>query len=76
MLSLADGTNRSVIKISARYVPVDIVLEPRESINSERGRVTVVGSSTDQIDMGVLRVELIGAKNLVGADRSGKSDVS
>jgi hypothetical protein len=26
--------------------------------------------------MGVLRVEVIGAKNLVGADRSGKSDVS
>jgi Ca2+-dependent lipid-binding protein len=34
LLSQADGSNRSVVKISARYVPVDIVLEPRESINS------------------------------------------
>jgi Ca2+-dependent lipid-binding protein len=34
LLSQADGSNRSVVTISARYVPVDIVLEPRESINS------------------------------------------
>jgi Ca2+-dependent lipid-binding protein len=58
MLSEADGSNRSVIRMSARFVPVDIVLEPRESINN----------------MGVLRVDVVGAKGLVGADRSGKSD--
>ena len=34
MLSQADGSNRSVIRMTARYVPVDITLEPRESINS------------------------------------------
>jgi hypothetical protein len=28
------------------------------------------------IDMGILRVEVIGAKNLMAGDRSGKSDVS
>jgi hypothetical protein len=27
------------------------------------------------IDMGILRVEVIGAKNLMAGDRSGKSDV-
>ena len=46
--------------MSARYVPVQIRLEPRESINN----------------MGVLRVEVISAKGLLAADRSGKSDVS
>ena len=28
------------------------------------------------VDMGILRVEVIGAKNLMAGDRSGKSDVS
>ncbi|ORX40969.1 C2 domain-containing protein [Kockovaella imperatae] len=58
LLSQADGSNRSMITLSARYIPVDIKLEPRESINN----------------MGVLRVEVIGAKGLAAADRSGKSD--
>jgi hypothetical protein len=35
LLSQADGSNRSVIRMTARYVPVQIALEPRESINSE-----------------------------------------
>ncbi|KAK4689249.1 hypothetical protein P7C73_g857, partial [Tremellales sp. Uapishka_1] len=58
LLSQADGSNRSVIRMSARYVPVDIKLEPRESINN----------------MGILRVHVNGAKGLMAADRSGKSD--
>ena len=58
LLSQADGSNRSMIKMSARYVPVDIKLEPRESINN----------------MGVLRVDVLHAKGLMAADRSGKSD--
>ncbi|EIW70089.1 hypothetical protein TREMEDRAFT_71520 [Tremella mesenterica DSM 1558] len=58
LLSQADGSNRSLIRMSARYVPVDIKLEPRESINN----------------MGVLRVDVLHAKNLMAADRSGKSD--
>jgi len=28
------------------------------------------------VDMGILRVEVLGAKNLMAGDRSGKSDVS
>ncbi|KAL7422727.1 Tricalbin-2 [Cryptotrichosporon argae] len=58
LLSLADGSNRSVVRVSTRYVPVDIALAARESINN----------------MGVLRVEAVGAKNLHAGDRSGKSD--
>ena len=58
LLSQADGSNRTVIKMSARFVPVNIKLEPRESINN----------------MGVLRVDVVSAKGLMAADRSGKSD--
>jgi Ca2+-dependent lipid-binding protein len=49
---------RSQIKMSARYVPVDIQLAARESIN----------------DQGMLSVTLIGGKGLKGVDRGGKSD--
>jgi len=42
-MSQMDGSNRSLVTLSARYVPVDIKLEPRESINSEL-------SATDCVD--------------------------
>jgi hypothetical protein len=29
----------------------------------------------ERLDMGILRVEVIGAKNIMAGDRSGKSDV-
>ncbi|OXB34399.1 transmembrane protein [Cryptococcus neoformans] len=58
VLTEPDGSNRSTVQIAARFVPVDIVLQPRESINN----------------MGILRVDVIDAKALHGADRSGKSD--
>jgi hypothetical protein len=64
--------------MTARYVPVSIVLEPRESINSRsthsRSRASTMSRGL-MVDMGVLRVEVIGAKNLMAGDRSGKSDV-
>ncbi|KAG8883133.1 hypothetical protein FRB98_003307 [Tulasnella sp. 332] len=44
--------------ITAKYVPVNIALEPRESI----------------LNMGTLRVDLLDGKELPAADRSGKSD--
>ncbi|KAG9128333.1 hypothetical protein FRC07_000841 [Ceratobasidium sp. 392] len=53
-----DGRNKSTVKIQAKYVPVEIKLDPRESINN----------------MGILSVELLDGKELAGADRSGKSD--
>jgi hypothetical protein len=34
-MSQTDGSGRSVITMNARYVPIDIKLEPRESINSK-----------------------------------------
>ncbi|KAG8734045.1 hypothetical protein FRC12_018670, partial [Ceratobasidium sp. 428] len=53
-----DGKYKSTVKIQAKYVPVEIKLDPRESINN----------------MGTLRVELLDGKELAAADRSGKSD--
>ncbi|KAM0750754.1 tricalbin [Meredithblackwellia eburnea MCA 4105] len=45
------------VTIACKYVPVDIVLEPRESVNNS----------------GRLRVELLDAENLPGGDNGGKS---
>ncbi|KAI6045089.1 tricalbin [Pisolithus marmoratus] len=53
-----DDDKISTVVVETRYVPVPVKLEPRESINNQ----------------GVLRVELIGAKDLRSADRGGKSD--
>lgn len=52
-----DGNTYS-IKISLKYVPVKMKLDPSESINN----------------MGNLRVDVLDAQNLPSADRNGKSD--
>ncbi|KIJ68717.1 hypothetical protein HYDPIDRAFT_81596 [Hydnomerulius pinastri MD-312] len=54
-----DGEGRvSTVEIEARYVPVPVKLEPRESINNQ----------------GILRIDLLEGKDLRAADRGGKSD--
>ncbi|KAF8577858.1 tricalbin [Ramaria rubella] len=53
-----DDKNESIVEIAAKFIPVNIKLEPRESINNQ----------------GILRVELIRCKDILAADRSGKSD--
>ncbi|KAK4700199.1 hypothetical protein P7C70_g6053, partial [Phenoliferia sp. Uapishka_3] len=55
---LGEGSARNTVTIAAKYIPVDIVLEPRESVNNS----------------GHLRVELLDGKGIPAADRSGKSD--
>ncbi|BEI84326.1 hypothetical protein CcaverHIS002_0409300 [Cutaneotrichosporon cavernicola] len=52
------GGGCSSIKMSARYIPVEIQLAARESMN----------------DQGMLSFTLVSGKNLKGVDRSGKSD--
>jgi Ca2+-dependent lipid-binding protein len=49
---------RGTVKIATKFIPVDLVLEPRESVTN----------------MGVLQVELLDGREVHGADRSGKSD--
>jgi Ca2+-dependent lipid-binding protein len=57
-LTSPDGASRSTVKMSSRFVPINIKLEQRETINNQ----------------GVLRVTAVGAKHLKAADRGGKSD--
>ncbi|KZO90442.1 hypothetical protein CALVIDRAFT_542695 [Calocera viscosa TUFC12733] len=52
------GSNKSTVEIRTRYIPVDVVLEPRESVNN----------------MGVMSVTLLRGHNIRGVDRSGTSD--
>ncbi|EGO02737.1 hypothetical protein SERLA73DRAFT_165692 [Serpula lacrymans var. lacrymans S7.3] len=53
-----DEKNHSTVEIEARYVPVPVTLEARESINNQ----------------GMLRVVLMDGKDIRAADRGGKSD--
>lgn len=57
-LARPNGENRSTVTFSTRYIPVNVVLEQRETVNNQ----------------GILRVNVIGAKHLMAADRGGKSD--
>ncbi|KAI1200925.1 C2 domain-containing protein [Nemania serpens] len=59
VLRLKDEENRPAsIKVSLKYLPVNMQLDPSESINN----------------MGNLRVDLLGAADLPAADSNGKSD--
>ncbi|RPD58353.1 tricalbin [Lentinus tigrinus ALCF2SS1-6] len=53
-----DEDKKSTVKIEARYLPVPIKLEARESVNNQ----------------GLLRVDLLDGRNIHGIDRGGKSD--
>ncbi|GLB36472.1 putative tricalbin [Lyophyllum shimeji] len=53
-----DERNASTVRVESRYVPVPVKLEPRETINNQ----------------GILHVDLIDGRNIIAADRSGKSD--
>lgn len=59
MLKLRDDDGRvSSVKVSLKYVPIKMQLDPCESINN----------------MGTLRVDVLDAQDLQAADRNGKSD--
>ncbi|TFK41292.1 C2 domain-containing protein [Crucibulum laeve] len=53
-----DDKPTSTVTIEARYIPVPVKLEPRESINNQ----------------GTLRAELLDGQEIRGVDRGGKSD--
>lgn len=77
MFSLGDEEGRTVatVEIEARYVPVPVKLEPRESINSK----FQVSSFPDMqanlydkcVDQGILRVDLLDGIDIHAADRGG-----
>lgn len=58
MLTNEQGNNRSTVTISAKYIPVPIQLEMRETVNN----------------CGIIRVDLLEGNDLKAADRNGKSD--
>ncbi|KAH9836496.1 C2 domain-containing protein [Rhodofomes roseus] len=58
LLHSGDEDKKSVVQLEARYLPVPVKLEPRESVNNQ----------------GMLRVDLIDAHDLLAVDRGGKSD--
>lgn len=65
--------------MAAKYIPVEIELLARESVNSEYffhlgfapHRILTFGFA---LDSGQLRVDLLDAKDIPAVDRSGKSD--
>ena len=57
-LTNESGEHTSTVELEARYVPVPVTLEARESINNQ----------------GILRVDLLEGRDLRAADRGGKSD--
>jgi len=75
-----DGDVSATVTIEARYVPVPVRLEARESINSERvlllclSILVLMLTSTTFTDQGILRVDLLDGREIRGVDRSGKSD--
>ncbi|KAF8905450.1 C2 domain-containing protein [Gymnopilus junonius] len=52
------GRTNSTVMVEARYIPVPVKLEPRESVNNQ----------------GILRVTLVDGQEIRGVDRGGKSD--
>ncbi|KAI0961143.1 hypothetical protein AcV7_000325 [Taiwanofungus camphoratus] len=58
LLHKDDEEKKSIVSLEARYVPVPITLEARESINNQ----------------GTLRVDLLDGHGIQGVDRGGKSD--
>ncbi|KAF8845383.1 tricalbin [Paxillus ammoniavirescens] len=58
LIHASDESKISTVEIEARYVPVPVKLEARESIN----------------DQGTLRIDLLEGRDLLAADRGGKSD--
>ena len=71
LTDVQDESKISTVEIEARYVPVPVKLEPRESINSTLLHPAAGMPLTVYIDQGVLRVDLIEGRDLMAADRGG-----
>jgi Ca2+-dependent lipid-binding protein len=71
LTDVEDESNISTVEIEARYVPVPVKLEPRESINSTLLYPAAGMPLTMYTDQGVLRVDLTEGRDLMAADRGG-----
>ena len=59
------------MELEARYIPVPLKLEPRESINSKWGVYLSLGTAKPPLDQGVLQVQLLSGGEIHSADRGG-----
>ena len=59
------------MELEARYIPVPLKLEPRESINSKRDFFLSSGAAKPPLDQGILQVQLLDGGEIHGADRGG-----
>lgn len=60
------------VELEARYIPVPLKLEPRESVNSKQN-TSIFPNSTDlPLDQGTFQVQLLNGGEIHGADRSGE----
>jgi Ca2+-dependent lipid-binding protein len=71
LTDMQDESKISSVDIEARYVPVPVKLEPRESINSMLFSPAVGTFLMMYTDQGILRVDLIKGGDLIAADRGG-----
>ena len=67
-----DDGRTSVVEIEARYVPVPITLEPRESVNSKTLTSATRSDPNFATDQGIVRVDLLYGRDIHAADRGGK----
>ena len=72
-LSDQDGRVIGTVQLEARYIPVPLKLEPRESINSKPDIHLFTHAPKIPLDQGVLQVQLLDGGELHAADRSGTS---
>lgn len=65
-----------IVEIETRYVPVPVVLEQRETVNSTSLHFfpNLVLTSVLPIDQGLLTVTVLTGHDILGVDRGGKSD--
>lgn len=66
----------AVVEIETRYVPVPVILEPRETVNSMSLHFypDLILTCVLSIDQGTLRVTLLTGHDILAVDRGGKSD--
>ena len=67
----SDGKSIGTVELEARYIPVPVKLEPRESVNSERDTCLSRIPLKPLSDQGILQVQLLDGGEIHGADRGG-----
>ena len=73
VLSDQDGKSVGTVHLEARYIPVPLKLEPRESVNSKPDIQFSTNAAKTPLDQGILQVQLQDGGEIHGADRSGMS---